>query len=94
MSRVPTQDTLEFAAALTLGALLGWTAVNVFRSEAALPGRGSGEANRGSERGASILRALGEEARRLAAESGRELAKHAMGVVRRSPNGDGAHGGR
>lgn len=92
MSRAPSRDAVEFATAVALGAVLGWAAVTALKESSTPPGRHRLESDAG---GSPVsLPRLKQEARRLAVQSGEELAKLAIGKIRKAMIGPGTGRGR
>jgi hypothetical protein len=82
VSAPPSRDAVEFATAVTLGAVLGWVAVSVLRDD---PPPSPGRRLRLSRRAEpGVLDDVKREARDLFVESGEELARMAVGKIRRA----------
>ena len=99
MSHLPTRDALDFTAAVTLGAVLGWTAVTLLRSDEAVPApsrRRSRLLTSGgrAESQGLLPQRLKEEAVRLAKETGSELANVAVRRLREAVLGGRTARGR
>lgn len=81
MRPIPSRDAVDFAAALVLGAAIGWSVVTVLREQDRKPppSRRLRRLREGRHRRAggqsSFLRELKAEAGRLARSAGQELAQ-------------------
>ncbi len=101
MKPFPSRDAVDFTAALALGAAIGWSVVTVLRSQDRVatpirarlrPGPRSDRSRAASE--SKFLRALKDEAGRLARSAGEELAQTALSRLSGTLLGGWKSGGR
>ncbi len=96
---MPPRDTLDFTAALALGAVLGWTLVTTLRSDEGVPTerrRPRLSAVTRSKQGPEpiLLKGLKDELGRVAREAGDQLAGAALRRLGRAIGGAERAGGR